>query len=295
MPLAQSFLARNGLALGLLALGLVLLYAPTLFRLMNGPWQGERNAHGPIVLLVAAWYLVYQARRLATQGRLQAAVLAPRTGWAVLLVGLGAYVLGRSQVIPQLELGSLVAVLVGLGLILMGASITQRFWFAFLLLMVAVPLPASLVDVVTQPMKLGASWATEQLLYTLGYPVARSGVVLFVGPYQLLVADACAGLNSLFTLEALGLLYLNVVRHESVARNVSLAILIVPISFFSNVVRILFLALLTFHFGDAAGQGFLHSFSGFVLFFTALLMIAVVDALMRMALRGRRRWRDSAA
>jgi exosortase/archaeosortase family protein len=120
-------------------------------------------------------------------------------------------------------------------------------------------------------------------LFHFDYPVSRAGVILTVGQYQLLVADACSGLNSLFTLEALGLLYLNVMRHESAFRNAMLALLIVPISFTSNVVRVIVLSLITYHLGDAAGQGFLHGFSGMVLFLTALMLIIGIDSLLRVA------------
>jgi exosortase/archaeosortase family protein len=94
---------------------------------------------------------------------------------------------------------------------------------------------------------------------------------------MLLVADACAGLHTLLTLEALGLLYLNLVRRDSAFRNIGLACLIVPISFTANVVRVMALTLITFHFGDAAGQGFLHQFAGMVLFLSALLLIIGFD------------------
>ena len=95
-----------------------------------------------------------------------------------------------------------------------------------------------------------------------GYPIARTGVILQIGQYKLLVADACAGLHTLFTLEALGLLYLNVIQHDSLFRNVTLAILIIPISFTANVIRVMILTVITYHFGDEAGQGFLHGFAG---------------------------------
>jgi exosortase/archaeosortase family protein len=122
------------------------------------------------------------------------------------------------------------------------------------------------------------------LLNAADYPVARSGVILHVGQYQLFVADACAGLNSLFMLEAFGLLYLNVVRHESPMRNAVLAILIVPISFASNVVRVVILALVTYHYGDEAGQGFVHGFSGMVLFGVALVLTVFADSAVRAVL-----------
>jgi exosortase len=136
------------------------------------------------------------------------------------------------------------------------------------------------VDAMTQPLKIAVSVATEQLLYFFGYPIARSGVILYIGQYQLLVADACAGLHSLFTLEALGLLYMNLVGHQSVSRNAMLAALIVPISFTSNVVRVITLTLITYYMGDAAGQGFLHGFAGILLFLSALSLIIGVDTLL---------------
>jgi exosortase/archaeosortase family protein len=87
-------------------------------------------------------------------------------------------------------------------------------------------------------------------------------------------------LHTLLTLEALGLLYLNIVRRDSFFRNVGLAVLIVPISFTANVIRVMTLSLITYHFGDAAGQGFLHGFAGMVLFLSALLLILSFDTML---------------
>ena len=151
-----------------------------------------------------------------------------------------------------------------------------------------IPLPGGLVATLTLPMKMAVSYVTEHILFWVGYPIARTGVILQLGQYQLLVADACAGLQTLLTLEALGLFYLNVVRHTSVFRNVALAILIVPISFTANVVRVIVLSLITYHFGDAAGQGFLHGFAGLVLFVSALLLIIGVDSLLQLAIKARK-------
>jgi len=65
-------------------------------------------------------------------------------------------------------------------------------------------------------------------------------------------------------------------------RNAVLALLIVPISFTANVVRVLILCLVTYHFGEAAGQGFLHQFAGLVLFLSALLLILCVDGALQL-------------
>lgn len=265
----------------LLFAGLAALYVPTIVDFVQGPWRGDRNSHGPIVLALSAWFFYFQAKRIQEQQLNLPRIPAPLWGSLMVVIGLALYVLGRSQALPMFELGSVIPLLIGVVLLFFGRQIAARFWFAFFLLCFAVPMPASVVDALTQPMKLGVSISTVELLHAFGYPVARSGVIISIGSYQLLVADACAGLNSLFTLEALGLLYMNVMRHESVFRNITLAILIVPISFMANVTRVVILSLLTYHFGDDVGQGFLHEFSGMVLFLTALFLIFAADGALR--------------
>ena len=143
------------------------------------------------------------------------------------------------------------------------------------------PLPGAVVDVLTMPMKLAVSWVVETVLYAAGYPIARNGVILQVGQYQLLVADVCAGLQTLFTLEAMGLLYLNLISHPSALRTTLLAILIVPIAFAANVIRVIILVLITYYLGDEVGQGFIHGFAGIVLFASALALTIFVDHILR--------------
>jgi exosortase B len=274
-PLTKAVLSPWAIVL----LGLTVVYLPSFIDLFNGAWASEKNAHGPIVMAVAFGFLYFRLRQMLSQDLFECTP-QPLQGGLMFAFGLLCYVLGRSQSVLILEVGSLIPVLSGIVVTAFGLRTWRRMWFAFFFMLFMIPLPASIVDMLTLPLKISVSYATEHLLYWMGYPIARSGVILTIGPYQLLVADACAGLNSLFTLEALGLLYMNLVRHQSVVRNVVLATLIVPISFTANTIRIIFLSLITFYFGDAAGQGFLHGFSGLVLFLSALGLIIGVDSLL---------------
>lgn len=283
----------SGLPWLIVAAGLAAMYIPSFIDLFHGVWGTERNAHGPIVLAVACCYLFVRIRQLREDGLIERRP-APLLGSLFVLLGLLCFVLGRSQTVLFLEAGSLIPVLVGIVLLQFGARTCRRLWFAFFFMLFMVPLPASVVDLLTLPLKIGVSYASELILRELGYPVARSGVIIYIGPYQLLVADACAGLNSLFTLEALGLLYMNLVRHQSLLRNFLLAVLIVPISFTANTVRVMVLALITFYLGDAAGQGFLHGFAGMLLFLVALGLIIGLDGLLRWIAVRHAKWRGIA-
>lgn len=263
--------------------GLAAMYVPTFVDLFMGLWRSDEQMHGPIILAVCL-YLFWSLRHA-----IQDAPVAPRraVAWPLLIFGLLLYILGRSQDIILFELGSLLWVLPALLLMQRGTKALKACWFPIFFLFFMVPLPGPVVDVLTLPMKTFVSWATEHVLYAVGYPISRNGVILYLGQYQLLVADACAGLHTLFSLEALGLFYLHLTRHESWWRNTLLAILIIPISLTANTIRVISLSLITYYFGDEAGQGFLHGFAGMVLFVSALLLIMSLDSLIQYALKRR--------
>ena len=258
--------------------GLALLYLPSLYDLFTGIWAEDEQFHGPIVLAISLWLLQrnWTKMELASQGEERSA-----WGWPLVVMALLLYALGRSQEIGIFEVGSVIWLLAGLLLLLRGGRALKAQWFALFFMLFMVPLPAQVVDLVTMPMKMAVSYVAETVLYHVGYPIGRNGVVLQIGQYMLLVADACAGLHTLLTLEALGLLYLNLVRRDSLFRNIALAVLIVPISFTANVIRVMALSLITYHFGNEAGQGFLHGFAGMVLFLSALLLIIGTDTLLQ--------------
>lgn len=271
---------RRALPLLSVLLALGLLYLPTLQLLRHNHWALPEHSHGPLVLLAAAALFVAAGRRyLHSQPALPE---RSRAGVPLLLLGLLLHALGRVAEALQFSMLALPPLLAGLSLLLGGrALLREQGWFVYFFMLFLIPWPTWASEPFTQPLKLAVSWATEQLLHGLGYPIARSGVTLDIGGYRLLVADACAGMNSLFMLEAFGLLYLHLLRHSSALRNVLLAALIMPISFAANVLRVLSLALLTFHFGDAVGQGLMHEFSGLLLFGAALGLLAPLDALLR--------------
>lgn len=262
----------------LLWVGILVLYVPTFMNMVTTVWASEDQAHGPLILIVVG-YLVWTQKAFIFSN--ESRQTSPILGWIFIGIGLLAYILGRSQDIVILDLGSMIPIIVGLLLIYFGYKGVRTFWFPIFFLIFMIPLPGVLVDAVTLPMKIAVSYVAEDILYFFNYPISRTGVILQIGQYQLLVADACAGLHTLISLEALGLLYLNIVKHDSLLRNITLATLIIPISFTANVIRVIVLTLVTYYFGDAAGQGFVHGFAGILLFVVALTLIISVDSLLQ--------------
>src|SRR6202012_940274 len=150
-----------------------------------------------------------------------------------------------------------------------GAGVLARHWFPFLYLAFAVPPPGYAVDALTAPLKLFVSQAATGIVALAGLPVAREGVVIYVAQYQLLVEDACSGMNSIFGLLAIGLFYIYLVRGSLLRYSILLAVLMIPIAVAANIVRVIIVILLTYYFGDEVGQGFLHFAAGISLFVIA--------------------------
>jgi len=258
--------------------GVAALYIPTFYDLSRTLWRQDDYAHGPIILLVVCWIL-WQRREILWRTPSGGGAV---TGGVLFFLGLVCYALGRSQRILQLEVGSLILVLSGSALLLLGSSSLRALRFPLVFLVFLVPLPGVLVDAVTGKLKAYVSYIAEAVLYTSGYPVARDGVMLTVGQYQLLVADACSGLHSMFSLVALGMLYIHVSGEKSWIRNAVLLTTAIPIAFVVNIIRVIVLVLITYHLGDEAGQGFLHDWAGLLLFVAALGLFIASDGLIRL-------------
>lgn len=257
-------------------IGFIVLAIPTYLNLINTIWNESDQAHGPLVLMVVL-YLFYD-KRAAFELPSKPANVA---GWLLFVFSLLCYVIGRSQDILILDMGAQIMLIAALILLFKGWKVLFALWFPLFFMVFMVPLPGFFVDAVTMPMKIAVSQVAEHVLYWFDYPIARNGVILQIGQYQLLVADACAGMHTLISLEALGLLYLNLVKHDSLARNISLALLIVPISFTANTIRVIAITLITYYYGDEVGQGFVHGFAGIMLFIVALILIISLDSLIQ--------------
>ena len=206
--------------------GLLVMYVPSYLDLSRTFWDTEVGGHGPIILAVVIWLFWRQREVLLApaQGRM------PKTGWALIVFGLLSYILGRSQEVFQLEVGSQIPLLLGIVLALQGKRAAKSLWFPIFFLCFLVPIPGSVLDFVLLPLKKYVSIIVENLLYLFGYPIGRTGVVLTIGPYQLLIADACSGLNSMIALSAVGVLFAYLINSDNRAYNAILLASILPIA-----------------------------------------------------------------
>ena len=269
--------AHAGYAPWLVALlGFAAMYLPLYWRASQGLWQSEEQGHGAIILAVLVW-LFWSLRRELDSTPVHP---CPALGWPLFLLGMLVVFVGRVFDISILEFASQPLIVTGALLLMRGTAAVRVAWFPLVYFIFMIPLPGVLVDAITGSLKGLIANIVENLLYLVGYPIARSGVILSIGPYQLQVADACSGLHSMFSLSALGTLFMYMMgRKRKLHMGIMLAA-ILPIAFAANIVRVMTLVLVTYYLGDEAGQGFLHGAAGMVLMLVALAFFFFLDSLL---------------
>jgi exosortase len=263
-----------------LAAGFAVLAIPTAVSLADQVWTREDGAQGPIILATGGWLLWRQLPEMSREGSRGAGWLT----FALLALALPIYVAGRVLDFITLEAGGVY----GAGLAMLqaryGARVLLKNWFPLLYLAFAIPPPSFVIDGLTAPLKRFAALAATKSLAWAGLPVSREGVTITIAQYELLVEDACSGMNSIGGLSAISLLYIYLVRRSSALYAAFLTIFVIPIAITANIIRIVLIILITYAFGDQVGQSFIHYAAGLVLFATALLAVLSLDRLLILAL-----------
>jgi len=260
------------------ALGII--YFPILKGLVFD-WQTNDNySHGFFVPIISG-YMIFSMRQ-----EFRSIVIKPSNLGLIFLV-LGLLQLYVASVGTEffLQRLSLLPVLIGATLFILGTDYTKKLLLPILYLIFMIPLPAILWNKIAFPMQLFSSAITEDVVRLLGIPIFREGNVLHLASTTLEVVDACSGLRSLTTMFALSAA-LSWFTTFSLPRKWVLFFLAAPIAIFANIVRLTLTAVLASMYGEKAAQGFLHEFSGM---FTFILGLALLMVCSRMLASGGRK------
>jgi exosortase len=262
--------------LAALAASFFATYLPTYLKLAGSAWRTEQEGHGPLIMLAAAW-LAWQQRDRIPSAELRP---APTAGWIILILSLLVMAVARSQDIQMVEVATQIPVLLGCILLVGGWPLARIFAFPLAFLVFSIPPPGWLLDAFTVPLKVWISDIVSNFLYDLGYPVAQNGAMIMIGSYELMVKDACSGMNSIFALSAIGVFYVHEFVRRHPVRKLILILSIVPITVLANIFRVVALVLGAYYLGIDTIEGLFHDLTGIALFVFALALFFFLDRVL---------------
>ena len=280
-PSEKSWERHAWLLQAFVLLGLIgFLYHSILAALVLDWWNDPNFSHG-FVIPVFSLCVVWQQRK-----RLAALPVAPSwLGLAVIAGALIVLIVGNLGAELFLSRSSLVLLLAGMIIYFAGWRHFQALLFPWGVLFLMIPIPVIIFNEIAFPLQFLASQLATWLLSVLGVPVLREGNVIHLPVMSLEVVEACSGIRSLVSLSALAVIYAYFVEARNLWR-AALVIAAIPIAVAANGLRIMGTGLVVQYWDPQKGEGFFHTFSGWIIFVLSLAMLFAVHGALKI-LRGR--------
>ncbi|MGE3957973.1 MAG: exosortase A [Vicinamibacterales bacterium] len=264
------------LAVAAVCCGFLLAYWHVLTQLVSD-WANDDNySHGFFIVPLALFFAWERRQRLVHTPPQPSALglLVVAGSLAVLVAG----TLGAELFLTRIAIVGLIA---GVTLFVAGWQHLRILSFPITFLLLMIPLPAILFNEVAFPLQLLASQFGETALRLFGIPVLREGNVITLANTSLEVAEACSGIRSLVSLLTLGIVLGYFTDSRTWTRTV-IAIATVPVAIAANGLRVAGTGIAAAYVGPEAATGFLHTFSGWLMFILAfVLLLAIQQAIFR--------------
>jgi exosortase len=259
---------------GMLLVSFAVLYRNVILKLVNDWSIDENYSHGFLVAPIAL-YFVWERRQQILSIPVQPSLF----GLAAVLVSMGllvAGVLGAEIFTTEI---SMLGVIAGSVLFLGGWGHLRTLFFPIAFLLLMVPLPAIIFNQITFPLQLLASRFGESVLVMSQIPVLREGNIIHLANTSLEVAEACSGIRSLITLLTLGIVYGYFMDSRGWVRT-ALAVTTIPVAIIANGLRVAGTGVAAYHYGPEVADGFFHTFSGWLVFVSAFLMLFIMHRVL---------------
>ena len=281
---------------------LIFAYATVLLKLGHDWWTDENYSHGLLIPFVIG-YIVWSDRHRFSDERARASAF---WGGAAVLFALFTLWAGTAGAELYTQRMSLVLMLAGIVIYFWGFRLLRLVLVPLALLVLAIPIPTIVFNKIAFPLQLFASQGAVWSMRLFSIPVLRQGNVIELLPRgasetkKLEVVEACSGIRSLMTLIALALVfaYLTYPGRESGGasgqetksrgsfwqwlssygfwRSAILIASAVPIAILTNALRVSGTGVLAHYYGTGVADGFFHSFSGWVIYIAAALLLFAV-------------------
>lgn len=225
------------------------------------------NSHGMIVPLISVYFLWTNRAEVA-----ETKISSMNLGAYVLFLSLLVYLVSYAGSVAFVSRCMVVLSLIGLVLFCLGREFFSKTAFPILFLLFMIPVPDTVVNLVSFPLQLFATEVSTSLIQLFSIPAYREGNMVYFAHTQLEVAEACSGIRSLVSLAMIAVIFSHLLKKGWVAGAV-LVLSAIPFSILANILRVTGTGVLAHSFGSKVATGFLHDASGLAVFLFGMLML----------------------
>ena len=252
------------------AAGFVLLFAEPATRLVHDWLNDDDASYGMLLFPIALWLAWRSGLRAGTRPN-------ARAGTWIIAGAVGVRVVGAIAAEFFTQRFSIWLALVGIVVFAWGWQQVRHWWLPIIVLLLAIPLPALLINYFAIPLQFRASSLGTALIKWRHIPVRTTGNVIQIPNATLFVAEACSGLRSLSALIALSVMLGGMYLRTVVSRTV-LVLLVLPTAIVLNGVRIFLTAFLVYFVDPGLAGGAAHERQGLVMFAVAFGVLGLLTA-----------------
>ncbi|HTY60848.1 MAG TPA: exosortase/archaeosortase family protein [Acidobacteriota bacterium] len=266
-------------ALALLLVCFGILYRPIIGELAQDWLHDDNCSHGFLIVPLALYF--------AWERRLKFVLAKQRPSSTGAVLFAPAILAAALNMHPFVNRIAMLLCVVGAVVFLCGWARLKVMFFPIAFLLLMIPIPAVIFNPLTFPLQLLASRFGELVLVACRVPVLREGNIMQLANTSLEVAEACSGIRSLISLLTLAIVYGYFVESRIWVR-IALAIAAVPVAIASNAIRVAGTGLAAHFYGAEAAEGFFHSFSGWLVFIVAFVLLFALHRVLLLFLAARK-------
>jgi exosortase len=233
-------------------------------------WQRSDDYSACLIVPLLAGFLLWRERQVFRQ-------CSPVPCWwggiALLVLAEMAWTWGMLSFRASPGQYALVLTIASLVLMTAGWQVFRRVLWILLFLLLMVPLPGRVHNLISLPLQSIATTGSVVLLEAFGVRVSQQGNIITLNrDTPLAVAEACSGLRMLIAFVIAAALIAYLVKRPRWQKAVLLASSI-PVAVICNVVRIVATAILTLYVSSEVAQSFFHDIAGFVMISVAVSLL----------------------
>ena len=220
---------------------LITLHSAARYTIFN-PSFGETDDSLLFVIIALVLWIERSSIIASLRGEGTGDLLA---GSAFLGAGWMLYIIGRLYPVMILEIWGLFFMAAGLVATLSPRHYRKSAFFMVVAGTVIVLIGWIAPDLFSSQLALAIASVSAKIISATLFPVIADGVILYFGPYSAEVTRACSGMNSIFSLTALSVLYLRQGVKRASWHIAVLVACVLPVAVLTNLFRVIVLVLAT--------------------------------------------------